>query len=36
MGRTCSMYREKMNSYRVLVEKPEVKKSLGRQTLVGG
>jgi len=30
MGGDCSMYRERRNAYRVLVGKPEGKRSLGR------
>jgi hypothetical protein len=30
MARECSMHRENMNAYRILVGKPEGKRSLGR------
>ena len=30
MGRTCSVYSERRGVYRVLVEKPEGKRPLGR------
>jgi hypothetical protein len=30
MGKACSIHGEKVNSYRVLVEKPEGKRLLGR------
>ena len=30
MGGTCSTYGDRIGDYRVLVEKPEVKRSLGR------
>jgi hypothetical protein len=31
MGRACSMNTEKMTAYRILVGKPDGKRSLGRQ-----
>jgi hypothetical protein len=32
MCRACSTHVEKMNEYRILVEKPEGKRPLGRET----
>jgi len=36
MGWVCSAYGERRSVYRVLVGKPEGKRSLGRQAKMGG